>query len=374
MSISSDMQKPPHQTLIGHVDRVDGETIVGWLANADDPGRLETVVCEDQAGGRVEFHAWHAREDVCDWLKLEGRFGFVIPLSALRELGDVLTIQDRQGTPLTNGSGVRIARTHSPPVVETTVLLHIPKTAGTSLRGAVVAGLLPSERLFLYPAPFGLTTAELASLPIQQRRAARMVVGHVHYGIDRFLGNPTRYVTFLREPLARLKSHAAHHASAGTGFHRHGAPVALSTVIEDGLDEQFDNLMVRVIAGLTADIVPLGTIGEKDVDLAMFNIERHFAMVGFVETIEADLARLSTLLGRTVARLGTENVSRADGQDRIGRLDWDRVGRRNRFDRMLYDRARASVMPAAADAPSPRRMGLVADMFGVLASSEVGVV
>ena len=359
------MSKPDHaavEPIVGHVDHVGDDAISGWIANLSNPSRLETVMCQDADGRVVEFHAWHHRADVCDWLQREGRFGFVIPAVALRGLGPDLTILDRQGATLPNGETVRMERAERASDGLTTIFLHIPKTAGTSLRNAIIAGLLPSERLFIYPQPFGLSAFELAALSTRQRRAARLVVGHTYYGIDRLLGTPSRYVTFLREPSARLRSHAAHHARAGTGFVRDGRPASLPAVVQDGLDEEFDNLMVRSVAGLTADLVPLGQIGEKDVDLAMFNVERHFAMVGLVETLAADVSRLAVLLGRPIGPVGAENVTEAFDVGRLRGIDWERVDWRNRFDRMLYDRVRAlALQPSEAEA----EVRLVPSMFGL---------
>ena len=331
--------------LIGHVDQADEAAIVGWLANLDHPGRLETVTCVGACGGRVAFQAWHMREDVCAWFGIGGRFGFSIPAAALGGLRGPITLRDRQGTVLTNGEALEGSRRGSAGGPEaTTIFLHIPKTAGTSLRNALVGGMEPSDRLFLYPEPFGLTVQELAALPIAQRRAAHWIVGHAYFGIDRFLGRNARYLTFLREPLARLRSHAAHHRAAGTVFRHAGETTDLAVIVEEGQDEEFDNLMVRSIAGLPRDIVPLGAVGEEDVALALFNIERHFAFVGLVERMERDVSRLGCVLGRTIGPVGRENVARDAGSDILDRMiDWDRVVRRNRFDRMLYDRVRASL-------------------------------
>ncbi len=274
-----------------------------------------------------------------------------------------MTVRNRLGVTLPNGSGVEIGRQAVVRTQPAVIFLHIPKTAGTSLRVAAIAGLLPSERLFVYEAPFGLTLPELAALSMEQRRAARLVAGHAYYGIDRFLGMPARYVTFLREPMARLRSHAAHYAAAGTSFGSTGELLALASVVENGLIEEFDNLMVRSVAGLPAHVVPLGTVGGKDVELALYNIERHFAMVGTVETMEADLARLSAALGRPIRQPGRENVT-GEHVGGIKGVDWSRVEHRNRFDRMLYDRVRATV---PRPVPDERPVALLPSSFGVAA-------
>ena len=331
-------------SLVGHVDRIDEHSITGWLADLDQPERLETVRCVDRAGREVVFTTCHAREDVGRFFGVPlGRSGFVIPLTVLGGMAAPVTVRDRSGAVLPGGEAVAVPpgeqRAQGEPA---TVFLHIPKTAGTSVRHALLDGLLPSEWLLVYPPPFGMTVEEVAALPAVQRRAARLVAGHLAFGIEEQLGRAARYVTFLREPMARLRSHVAHHDRAGTSFAADGIGPDLVAVADGGLDEQFDNLMVRLISGVTREATPLGRVGEAEMERALSNIERHFAFVGAVETIEADMAVLLAMLGREGAPVRRENVN-ADRDWMTtagGAFDWGRIEERNRFDRMLWERVR----------------------------------
>ncbi len=329
--------------IVGHVDGVGENGITGWIADLDHPASLEPIRCVGANGSAVVFKACHFREDVRFWLQVEGRFGFAIPVSALAGLGASVTLLDRHGGVLPNGASVALPPT-SPAsdgtVREPIVLLHIPKTAGTSLRNAAFAAIRPGERLFLYPGLFGLAVAELAALPPAQRDAAWVVCGHTSFGIDRFLGRRARYVTVLRETADRLRSHVGHHASAGTEFGLEGLRLPLAVVVNEGLHAEFDNLTVRMIAGLDTQTAPLGTIDENHVALAVSNIERHFALVGTVQTLDEDARHLAALLGRPGTRPAVENVggrSMAGVEGPSRRIDWDHVCRRNRFDTLLYE-------------------------------------
>ncbi len=327
--------------ILGHVDAIRDGLLSGWIANVGEAGRAEEVHCEDTAGNRVVFHAWHAREDVRAQLGLDGRFGFVIPTSALRDLGPTVSIRSRLGSALGNGEAVAVPKAsygtgNSGPV---RVVLHIPKTAGTSLRHSLTQGLSPAERLLLYNPPFGLTVPELARLPRAQKQAVSMVLGHAFFGVGAYLARPTQYLTILRQPLKRLRSHLAHHLAAGTTFFAEGRPVSLAEAFNQGHSPEFDNLMVRSIAGLSEDVAPLGTLDASAVDLALFNVQQHFAFVGFVETLAQDVQALSRLLGREIEHPGVENVRPPGDQARGGDrdIDWSRVSARNRFDQELYD-------------------------------------
>ena len=330
------------EQILGHVDAVRDGLLSGWIANLGEAGRAEEVHCENTVGNRVVFHAWHPREDVRAQLGLDGRFGFVIPTNALQDLGPTISVRSRLGSALGNGEAVTVP--YAPSIIETkrpvTVVLHIPKTAGTSLRHSLTQGLSPAERLLLYNPPFGLTVPELARLPRAQKQAVSMVIGHAFFGVGAFLARPIQYLTILRQPLERLRSHLAHHLAAGTTFFAEGRQVSLSEAFNQGHSPEFDNLMVRSLAGLSEDVAPLGTLDASAVDLALFNVRQYFAHVGFVETLAQEIQALSRLLGREIKHPGLENVRSPGDQARGGDrdIDWSIVSARHRLDQELYNR------------------------------------
>lgn len=100
------------------------------------------------------------------------------------------------------------------------VFVHVPKTAGTSLRDAVVARLSPAQVRFDYiPSRFSSPAVNRARALVTSLRrrpvAERAVFGHflaMKYGdltpSLHFRARPGwTYVTFLRDPLARALSH-----------------------------------------------------------------------------------------------------------------------------------------------------------------------
>lgn len=328
--------------IIGYIDLVDPDVVVGWIANTTHPERLERVVCRGADGRSAAFRAWLPREDVCRALSLRGRFGFAIPISAMRSLGTVLRFTDIGGTLLGGGDAVRLPAPSSvyTPRRPTWVVLHIQKTAGTSLRLALSQSMRPDELLFLYPdGATGLLPSELNGLSLAQKSWPRLVMGHVHYGVADNLPGSMEHATFLRDPATRLRSHCLHHLRGGTAFRIGEAILPTRLVVQHGLTDEFDNLMTRMLAGLDAGSVPIHGVTNAHVDIALDHIRRDFRFIGLVERMAEHFPLLCGLMDIPVATLPVVNARPADcGRDDDGAVDWDEAMHHNRFDAMLYER------------------------------------
>ena len=327
--------------IVGYLDARTDRELIGWIANLDHPGRLETVICNGEDGRQLAFRPFIPRRDVCDAFNVTGRFGFAIPLAALSEFGGgVVRLTDSLGATLPQGGAIAVdAGAGGRPLGPAWVVLHIQKTAGTSLRAALTAHARPCETLFLYPDGFtGLSPDELGNLPQAQRAALRLVIGHVPFGIADLLPGRADYVTFLRDPAARLESHYLHHLAIDAGPDLTGSSRVAATVT-GGLSDEFDNLMVRMIAGVGVDTVPLGTVSEAEVERALHHIRTRFRFVGLTERLTAHYRVLAGLMGLSADVPPVENTCRvADRATALAQVDWHQVMHRNRFDAMLYRR------------------------------------
>jgi|GEM_PF-6460441 len=326
----------------GFVDGLQGSDLIGWIANHDRPERLEEVFCSSTTGTTVRFRTFIYRHDVAQVLSLNGKFGFAIPLNLIKHLGPCITVSNRYGDILNNGSFI-LPKLNTEPDSKwqgAYVFIHIQKTAGTSVRVALQQQFSQSEVALIYPGVTpGMSIPELISLPIRQRQNIRLLVGHMHFGAGRFLANTCRYIAFLRNPISRLRSHYWHHRIAGSKFRQDGREVPLSQVLNEVYSEEFDNLQTRYIAGVSTDSVPLGHVSLNEVELALFNIREYFAFVGTVETIDADFPALLHAIGKN-GRLETFNrtpseLLNAEDEDFMA-VDWPKVQETNKYDAILY--------------------------------------
>ena len=197
----------------------------------------------------------------------------------------------------------------------------------------MLSGLPKSRYVLLYP-EVGLELSDFISLPLHQRRILKLVAGHTHVGIERFVGNRVRYLTTIREPLARLRSQFIHCLKwSGTTIKAEGEVFPLIDAFNEGLLPEFDNYIVRALTGMGPGERPLGAIRSDDAELALLNIDTMFGLAGRLEDIQADVDRMAGLIGcrpGALNRLNTaEDGFREEFRAELDRIDWERVRERH---------------------------------------------
>jgi hypothetical protein len=326
----------------GGVDRITSKSIEGWIADLDFPDRLESVLVWGDSGAPLSFKATLKRHDICDRLSLDGRFGFAIPLSALHNRGNSFRVSTTAGSVLDNGVDISFPSAdqidHDRKV--TWLVQHIQKTAGTSLALMLQQVFDPGEIALVYPETMNwINVEEFAGLPRDQLRAFRCVMGHLYFGIGALIPADVAYVTVVREPMARLRSHYRHHMRWNVSFNLSGTKLPLWKVVQHGLTDEFDNLMTRMISGVPPGMIPIGSLTSEIVDLAVSNIRNHYGYLCLTEKVGEQALGLCDTMGIPAGPVGTENGDpspRAVHRDAL--VDWEEVRHHNRFDLMLYDR------------------------------------
>lgn len=142
---------------------------------------------------------------------------------------------------------------------------HLPKTAGTSFRAALEAGLGEEHILRDYGPRSAFTTPELQAR-LQQAPAERdwTVLGG-HFDLSRYARNfrPEQVLTFVRRPLQQLVSHWEHHR-------RHQD---YTGSLEDFAQQRSGaGLQSRMLGGMPVQLLGLvGLTEEWEQSLALFN-------------------------------------------------------------------------------------------------------
>lgn len=224
---------------------------------------------------------------------------------------------------------------------ERVIFLHIPKTGGSSLRHIVSQHYLPEDCLLLYyPIPYD--EAALAEIH-RQLPMAKVVYGHVGFGIHEFLGIEGKYVTFLRHPIARMISFYKHNAS--DAHLPHYAAIQEGMSLFDLLGVHPDNHMTRILANYWhPEIEDEAWLLEQ----ALENIRRYFCFVGLMENFEESVTRLSQHLGWQVLseipylNVGIEMSVEVDSATQIF------LEKRNKIDLKLYDIVRRDFFSSRA--------------------------
>jgi Sulfotransferase family len=198
------------------------------------------------------------------------------------------------------------SRAKARPNEQCLVFLHVPKTGGQTIESPLIWNFLESERIHLDILDSRLDEA-MNSIPLERRSHARLVWGHLPYGVHLYMPQRCEYVTILREPIARVVSvykyilrtrdHVLHDRVA-----REGIP--FEEYLESGMDEgQTENSQTRQLSGRQSAVLDRVALEE-----AKHNLETSL-VVGLTERFEETFVLLRRALGLRMPFYITRNVS-----------------------------------------------------------------
>lgn len=224
---------------------------------------------------------------------------------------------------------------------ECVVFTHIPKAAGTTLdrllKGVGIVANLPWHRAFgtVYYQFLGKGKREsldsFLEWPQSLKNDVRIVTGHVPFGLHEHLAHRARYVTLLREPIARTISHFKMGVSRG-GW---DGNEPLSEVFRKG--GLVSDVQVRMLAGITS---PHKKLDQSDLDKALHNLEEYYFLVGFSDTFDSFTSALLGYLQGPDALLGEEQSARIKlSNEREQNLKSESEAY-NHWDMILYEKSR----------------------------------
>ncbi len=238
------------------------------------------------------------------------------------------------------------------PIVPLHYFIHVPKTAGVTVRAWLADAFERDEILFIYPgaiaeAPDGHTYSFETVVREHHRLLPtfRVFFGHYHFNSEWFVREGCRGLGFVREPKARAVSwyrYAVTNAETLPGPEmaqvadavREGRAGMKQLYEEIGLLD-LDNATVRYFAAAND---PVGEIGEEQVQRAIDNVERHFDFVGHLDWFEQSMRSIADVLDRPYEPSEAKNVSAgASSRDLLGEFDADFLDSITRFDREFVD-------------------------------------
>ncbi len=249
-----------------------------------------------------------------------------------------------------------------------TIFLHLPKTGGKTLSATLRYKYSP-DILFLDSTYEPLD--RLGEIPLEERRRARMVTGHVHYGVHDYIPRPCQYITLLREPVSRVISmYYFIRGNPKHWLHRDltAANTSLEQFVRTAADPGVDNEQTRLLSGRDPGAMlvrepdgrlrarELGPVDETDLELAKDHLAR-FLVVGLTERFDESFILLSRALGWRLPMYETHNVSvRPSRPAPPSEEALTLIRERNQFDIELYAFAKERFEEAVvAEGPSFRR-------------------
>lgn len=161
------------------------------------------------------------------------------------------------------------------------IFLHIPKTAGSTVLRILEREYGRDAVLRAYEAD---DPDEVAAALADARHPVRVLAGHFPFGIDDVLPTPASYMTFLRDPVDRVRSHYDFVRTQPAHYlHDAASSLRLSEYVRRCGAAEPNNDQTRLLSGTRADTAHPGML-----PLAKSNVDR-LGAVGLTEEFDASL-------------------------------------------------------------------------------------
>jgi hypothetical protein len=166
---------------------------------------------------------------------------------------------------------------------------------------AVLASRYPTRGTFTIGNDINADIARFVGMDEPDRHRIALLMGHMSFGLHEYLAPAARYVTILRDPVARvlseyrfLKTNTRH------PFHARVSSMSVIDYLESGFTGQSSNGQTRLLSGSHEPGRP-GIAGREELDMsnvarALDNIDRHFVLAGTQERFEETLLLIAKRL------------------------------------------------------------------------------
>jgi hypothetical protein len=249
------------------------------------------------------------------------------------------------------------------------LFLHIPKTAGVSIRHLLLRQY-PGPTTFIRGSP---EHREFFRKSREERETYRVVGGHFRFGLHLLFDTPSRYLTFLRDPVERVISHFAY-VQREAHHPLHARVAASSLTLEQWVRLGFDgggedNLQIRNLTTRSGPEVPFKGTTRQMLDEAKRVLSERIDFLGITERYEDSVRLLGEQLGWPhPVPVERHNVSpkRPAAAD-LAPSTRDAILEHNALDAELYAFA-VDLFARRMSAAQPRAPGLLARLAGLAPS------
>lgn len=221
------------------------------------------------------------------------------------------------------------------------ILLHIPKTAGTTL-AIILIGHYGQEHTKAVTGGDPGREA-FAREPEAERLRPALFIGHQPFGIHEHVPRPCDYVTVIRDPVARVVSHY-HHVLNETSHYLHtmvrSRKMTLLQYAQNAIGtKELDNGQTRMLADYSLNARTPVRSGSRDLlESAKQNLETHFCAVGLTERFDESMVMLAESLRWTsIPPYLPARVSGRSGRYPLSRDVTERIREINSLDAELYE-------------------------------------
>jgi hypothetical protein len=188
------------------------------------------------------------------------------------------------------------------------IFVHVPKTAGTTLRSILFRQYPPDDPHLFHFYDFPKDREAFHALPAERRQALRVLVGHIPFGYHAHLDAPADYITMLRDPVDLVTS--LYYWTIRTRYdllYWYASAVSFEDFVTSELPvvrELVRNLQTRYLSGVE------GEATEETLALAKRNLETAFTAFGLDDRFDESLLLFRRALGWRRTHYVRENVTR----------------------------------------------------------------
>lgn len=209
------------------------------------------------------------------------------------------------------------------------LFMHIPKTAGQSLRGVIKKQYDLEET---YRCPF--MEEKVIELSEEFRNSLKFIYGHFLFGTHEYFPKPFTYISMMRNPVERFISAYYHIIRVPTNrMHDKVKHMSLEEFIDsDDFNLQAEpNIQTRFFCGKE----PLS------LETAKKNMAKHFSVVGITELFEESLFLMKKQFGWDDIQYRTKNAAtNRPKKKKVSQEVIDKIAAKNHLDIKLYNYAR----------------------------------
>ncbi len=221
---------------------------------------------------------------------------------------------------------------------EDIIFLHIPKTAGTTLRSLFFEQYkyLKSEETYEVRRLDDLN--HFWSLNESEATKIKLILGHCRYGVHYKFSRPFKYVTFLRSPVTRSLSSYFFTRWDKNNFYQQmilSEKISATDYLCSGRFPWEENNQTKLIAGVENLSEPCT---EQIYQRAIHNLTENFIHVGIVEAFQESLNELSKKLSWLDYKSLNLNVTpKAAKSQPISEPEFQKIQDINFYDQKLYE-------------------------------------